>query len=102
MGNKQEQYSDVHFISCMNVEEYLDDYLDAEMPLRVRDMFEAHLARCEECRVLVMETRTMLSAVAQLDDRPLDEGVRQRLRETLLETVGYSPYDSSASIRLIK
>lgn len=102
MCNRQEQYSDVHFISCKNVEEYLDDYLDAEMPLGVRDLFEKHLACCEECRVLVMETRTMLSAVAQLDDRPLNEGIRQRLRDTLHETVGYSPYDSSASIRLIK
>ena len=61
--------------------EYLDDSLDAS----VRVELELHLAKCENCRVVVNTTRKTIEIFCNAEPAPLPEDVRGRLHDALVK-----------------
>lgn len=78
-------------LSCSDVEELMDCYIDGEMISALASRFEQHLRRCEICAELVRDCKHIVTVAHTLVDEPLPEGVAGRLREALKERVGYNP-----------
>lgn len=78
-------------LSCADVEELIDSFLDGEMADDTLFRFEQHVERCEECQSLVSDCQTIVSAARTLADSPLPDEVGERLRLALQEQVGHRP-----------
>lgn len=89
-------------LRCSDVEELVDDYLDGEMSEGTLWRFEAHLARCEKCRELVEDFQNLVATARSLAEKPIDPGVQRRLRDALLQEVGFESSDGKPHLRLIK
>lgn len=54
-------------LSCRELIEFLNDYIDDELPAPRRELFDRHLGICEDCRrYLESYRRTMAASVAAL------------------------------------
>lgn len=89
MDDDQIAFLERHRVSCGEVEELVDSYIDGEMTPVLRTRFDEHLASCERCRMLVDDSARLVSLAESLRDRPLANVVRMRLRERLRKEVGF-------------
>jgi anti-sigma factor RsiW len=68
-------------MTCREITEILDRYLEGELPAEARGRFEAHLAICPDCRRYLDSYRASSAvaraAMAQADDIP--EGLVQAI-----------------------
>ena len=72
-------------MTCREAIAVLADYLEAVLPPEALARFDAHLARCPECRAYLATyraTRDLVAASARIE---MPEEVRRRLRAFLLE-----------------
>ena len=53
-------------MNCDELNRYLDDWLDGELPSAERARFEAHLDACADCRESVRSVRELLAGAAAL------------------------------------
>ena len=88
-------------ISCDNVDELANLYIDGELDAPIRRRFEQHLSQCSSCRDAVNELEHMVSVAATLEDSPIPADVQARLREALRRRVGYSSRTHQVQLRLI-
>lgn len=58
-------------MTCREIYDFLDDYVDAALPPPVRDDFASHLTRCESCR-RYMATYLQTKDVVIAAERALD------------------------------
>ncbi|MBP9838637.1 MAG: zf-HC2 domain-containing protein, partial [Proteobacteria bacterium] len=75
-------------LSCSDIEELLDSYLDEEMSPVVKTRFEKHLCNCEECKCLVDDSLNIKQMAKNLYVQPIPEGISERLRASLKEKIG--------------
>ncbi len=76
--------------TCQEVDSYLDDYLDGELPDRQRRRFERHLRVCASCqRYLRGYTRAVRAA-------------REAGRENIREALGPPPEELVQSIMIAR
>jgi anti-sigma factor RsiW len=64
-------------MTCREVYEFLDDYVDAALASAVRDDFTSHLTRCESCRrylATYVKTRDVAIAAERAADAPGSSG----------------------------
>jgi anti-sigma factor RsiW len=63
-------------ITCRDVDEFLDDYLEGTLPEDKRKIFEAHLGLCPPCVSYIRDYRTagtLAKHAQEHDDRSLDD-----------------------------
>jgi anti-sigma factor RsiW len=72
-------------VNCKKVILELTSYLDGVLDASVRIDLEQHLARCEDCRVVVDTTRKTIQIFCNSEPVPLPDEVRERLHTALLE-----------------
>jgi anti-sigma factor RsiW len=72
-------------VNCKKVILELTSYLDGALDAGVRLDLEQHLARCEDCRVVVDTTRKTIQIFCNSEPVPLPDEVRERLHTALLE-----------------
>ncbi len=72
-------------MNCKKVILELTSYLDGVLDASVRIDLEQHLARCEDCRVVVDTTRKTIQIFCNSEPVPLPDEVRERLHTALLE-----------------
>ena len=78
-------------MTCREIYEFLDDYLDAELPAATRSDFASHLTRCESCRrYLATYVKTKEIAIAAErafeKDSPLGAAPPEELVQAVLES----------------
>ena len=78
-------------MNCRGVIYELSGYLDGDLgPDAIVEM-EIHLARCEDCRVIVDTTRKTIEIYCNAEPVPLPEDVAARLHEALFKRLGRRP-----------
>ncbi|MGH2743734.1 MAG: anti-sigma factor family protein [Thermoleophilaceae bacterium] len=66
-------------LRCRDLVELVTEYLDAVLRDRDRDLFEAHLAGCRDCRIHLDQMRQTISALGDLPSERLPESARDEL-----------------------
>ena len=75
-------------ITCKEFEDFVLDYLDGELPLRQRSVFELHMRVCRECRdyLAAYQRATELGrAVVLSPHEPVPEDVPEDLIKAVLD-----------------
>ena len=72
---------DGHDITCRQVVALVTAYLDGELTRAEHDLFEAHLAECEDCTEHVHQIQATVALSGQLRDEDLDPVAREDLVE---------------------
>ena len=78
-------------ITCREFEDFMLAYLDGELPLRQRSIFEFHLKICRECRDYLAaydRARQVGKAVFTTPSAPVPEDVPEDLVKAVLEARG--------------
>jgi anti-sigma factor RsiW len=76
-------------ITCREFEDFVQQYLDDELPSPQLAMFELHLRLCRECRDYLAAYRRSLEigrAAFKADDESLPEDVPEDLIKAILES----------------
>ena len=86
-----------HMINCRQVEDFIVDYLDGDLPTRQRKMFELHLRFCPDCRTyLAAYERTVAlgKAVFTEPEAPVPQSVPKDLVNAILAARKWDNQDS--------
>lgn len=65
----------VHDISCRQVVEVVTDFLEGQLPVERRDLFERHMAMCTWCQTYLDQMRETLATVGRLRDDDVPEAL---------------------------
>jgi anti-sigma factor RsiW len=70
-------------LNCKNVVREISDYIDGELDLPVRQELERHFEHCEDCKMVIDQTRLTVDIFC--DSRPVElpVDVKSRLHEAL-------------------
>jgi anti-sigma factor RsiW len=78
-------------MNCRGIIYELSSYLDGDLgPDAIVEM-EIHLARCEDCRVIVDTTRKTIEIYCHAEPVPLPEDFAARLHEALFKRLSQKP-----------
>ena len=69
---------DAH-LSCQEIVELVNDYLEGVLPGDVRARFEEHLGLCPMCVTYLDQIRATVEATRRLSQEELDPAVREEL-----------------------
>ncbi len=75
-------------LSCRELVEVVDDYLEGEMAPAARLRVERHLALCRDCLVHLEQMRETIAAVGRLSPDELEPEVRDGLLQAFREGRG--------------
>lgn len=79
-------------IACSDVRKLAGSYVDGELTPTLHGRLNEHIASCSACREFEESYRMVISVAADIGrderERPLDSGVRKRLRAALNERLG--------------
>ena len=70
-------------MKCKGVIRELSDYIDGELELSARQELERHLKDCEDCKMVVDQTRLTVDIFCDSQAVELPPDVKSRLHETL-------------------
>ncbi len=62
-----------HDITCREVVEVVTDFLEGQLPVARRDLFERHMAMCTWCQTYLEQMRETLAAAGRLRDDDVPE-----------------------------
>lgn len=71
-------------ITCREVVELVNGYLEGELPDDVAAVVEAHLARCDGCEAVLAQFRATIRLTGSLTEDQLRPAQRETLREAFL------------------
>ncbi len=61
----------MRMISCRDVSQILQDYIEDELPDSERRSIDMHLALCKECRVFLSTYKETVHLVGRIPDTPM-------------------------------
>lgn len=70
-------------ITCKSFLEDLSEYIDGDISPEIRVTFEAHLAKCPNCWVVLDETQRTVEIFQRYDCHPMPGQVKSRLLANL-------------------
>jgi anti-sigma factor RsiW len=70
-------------LNCKNVILEISNYIDGELELPVRQELERHLEHCEECKMVVDQTRLTVTIFCDSKPVELPGDVKSRLHDAL-------------------
>lgn len=73
-----------YMISCVEFEDFIDSYLDDDLPPRQRRIFEMHLALCAECRAYLRKYKASIELAKSAEAEPVDVKVPEDLVRAVL------------------
>jgi len=77
-------------IDCSQIVALLSDYLDGDISPEMKQLVEAHLAKCHRCSVVYSTTRQTLRIVTECGAFTLPVAVGARLHDRLKELLAAS------------
>jgi anti-sigma factor RsiW len=66
-------------ITCQEVVELVNDYLEGALPPDETELFEQHLSFCQGCESYVEQLRTTVATVGRIGEEDISPDTRQRL-----------------------
>jgi anti-sigma factor RsiW len=66
-------------ITCQEVVELVNDYLEGALPPDETELFEQHLTFCQGCESYVEQLRATVATVGRIGEEDLAPDTRQRL-----------------------
>jgi anti-sigma factor RsiW len=66
-------------LTCREVVELLNDYLDDALSPEARRLVDEHLSRCEDCSGYLAQLRLTIAATGRLTQEALSPDARERL-----------------------
>ena len=75
-------------MDCRDIEQLVDYYLEDEMGLEEKLLFEEHLTECTCCSELVLDYQQVIEVARKLGQSPIPRSVSLKLRRTLKDKVG--------------
>ncbi len=79
----------IQMVSCREVSQVLQDYLDGELSRAERRSITAHLALCSECRAFLSTYRETLSLLGRLPSTPMSRKFSEGLENLLLDRLSH-------------
>ncbi|MGB8473466.1 MAG: zf-HC2 domain-containing protein [Candidatus Acidiferrum sp.] len=70
-------------MNCQDIIHELSTYIDGELDGAMKRELESHLQDCEECRLVVDQTKKTIQIFCDCEPIELPGGVRNRLHEAL-------------------
>jgi anti-sigma factor RsiW len=70
-------------LNCKGVILEISNYLDGELELAVKQELEQHLGHCEECKMVVDQTKLTVDIFCDLEPIELPGDVKSRLHDAL-------------------
>ena len=77
-------------MNCQGLIAELTEYLDGDLGAGIRVELEQHLAKCENCRIVVNTTRKTIEIFCNSEPAPLPEDVRERLHDALVKRLEHN------------
>ena len=78
-------------MNCKGVIREISDYIDGELDLTLRQELERHLEHCEDCTLILDQTRKSIEILCDSEPIPLSPEVQSRLRAALREKLTQKP-----------
>jgi anti-sigma factor RsiW len=72
-------------VNCKGVIRELSNYIDGDLDPALKQELERHLEHCEDCTMVVDQTRKTIRIFSGSEPVPLPEDVRSRLHKALRE-----------------
>lgn len=79
-------------MNCKGVIRELSNYLDGELEPAVLQELERHLEQCEDCQLVVDQTKKTVEIFCDSEPVELPTDVRSRLHEALRRKTGPQPH----------
>ncbi len=70
-------------MTCRELTELINDYLEGQLPLRTRVRLQLHLGLCGDCRAYLRQLKSVIGALGRLPELDPPEPVRSELLERL-------------------
>jgi anti-sigma factor RsiW len=81
-------------VNCKGVIRELSNYIDGELEPAIKLELERHLSHCEDCTMILDQTKKSIEILCDSEPIPLPAGLHDRLRSTLRERLGKKPGSS--------
>ena len=78
-------------MNCKGVIREVSNYIDGELDLTVRQELERHLEHCEDCALILDQTRKSIEILCDSEPIPLSADVQSRLRAALRDKLSKKP-----------
>ncbi|PYU54896.1 MAG: anti-sigma factor [Acidobacteria bacterium] len=78
-------------LNCKGVIRELSNYIDGDLDPVVKQELERHLEHCEDCTMIVDQTKKTIQVLCDSQSVSLSADVRSRLHATLREKTGQKP-----------
>jgi anti-sigma factor RsiW len=75
-------------LNCKGVIREISNYIDGELELAIRQKLERHLEHCEDCTLILDQTRKSIEILCDSEAIPLPSDLRMRLRTALRDKLG--------------
>jgi anti-sigma factor RsiW len=78
-------------LNCKGVIRELSNYIDGDLDLVVKQELERHLEHCEDCTMIVDQTKKSIEILCDSKPVTLPDDVRSRLHSALRQNLGQKP-----------
>jgi anti-sigma factor RsiW len=78
-------------LNCKGVIHELSNYIDGDLDSVVKQELERHLEHCEDCTMVVDQTRKSIEMLCDSQPVSLPDDVRSRLHSALHRKTGHTP-----------
>ena len=78
-------------MNCKGVIRELSNYIDGDLDAGLKTELERHLEHCEDCAMIVDQTKKSIEILCDSKPVELPSDVRSRLHATLLQKLGRKP-----------
>jgi anti-sigma factor RsiW len=78
-------------VNCKGVIREVSNYIDGELDLTIRQELERHLEHCEDCALILDQTRKSIEILCDSEPIPLSADVQSRLRAALRDKLSKKP-----------
>jgi anti-sigma factor RsiW len=75
-------------LNCKGVIRELSNYIDGDLDLAVKQELERHLGHCEDCTMIVDQTKKSIEILCDSQPVELSSDVRSRLHTALRRKLG--------------
>jgi anti-sigma factor RsiW len=75
-------------LNCNGVIREISNYIDGELELSIRQEVERHLEHCEDCTMILDQTRKSIEIFCDSEPVPLPSDLHSRLRTAMREKLG--------------